>query len=113
MIGMLATNTLCQGETRQVGLNRLRENDFSIPFAVKSRKWPGKANLAVSIVWLRRGSWPKGYFSLDGRLVNEIASTLEVPGQTASEPYRLTSNIVLVQRNVEFGRAGVSELRVD
>jgi hypothetical protein len=57
MMGLLATNTISQGDTREVGLEQLESNGYSIPYAVASRKWPGKANLEVAYVWLRNGAW--------------------------------------------------------
>lgn len=91
MLGMLATNTLAQGDTREVGLDQLVKQGFSIPRAVPSRKWPGEANLEVAHVWLRRGKWNDN-FVLDEKPVRGITPFLAVPGAAAGNPHRLAAN---------------------
>lgn len=91
MLGMLATNTIAQGDTREVGLDQLTHNGFTIPRAVPSRKWPGTANLEVAHVWLRRGSW-RGPHVLSGSETKGITPYLRKPGQVAGDPYRLKAN---------------------
>jgi len=91
-IGMLATNTLSQGETRQVCLGGLVSNGYSIYRAIKSSEWPGKANLAVSIIWLFHGQW-RGDISLDGKVTGGITPALSAQGKITGEPQRLASNI--------------------
>src|SRR5262249_43814955 len=39
--GMLATNTIAQGDTREVGLEKLVKDDYIIIRAIPSQKWPG------------------------------------------------------------------------
>jgi len=56
-VGLLATNSIAQGETEEVGLRQLCEDGFTIHRAVPSRKWPGDATVEVSHVWLHRGKW--------------------------------------------------------
>ena len=46
--GFLATNTIAQGDTREVGLDQITSSGCIIPRAVPSRKWPGSANLSRS-----------------------------------------------------------------
>src|SRR6266496_926669 len=65
MCGLLATNTIAQGDTREVGLDQITASGWTIPYAAPSRKWPGEASLEVAHVWLRRGIW-LGSFMLDG-----------------------------------------------
>ncbi len=57
MITLLATNTIAQGDTREVGLEQLAARGFSISRAVASQPWPGEASLEVAQVWLKRGAW--------------------------------------------------------
>jgi hypothetical protein len=90
-VGLLATNTIAQGDTREVGLDQLTQAGFSIPRAVPSCKWPGKAKVIVAYVWLRRGKWQAGYL-LDDKLVSGITSYLTVPGSAKGEPHRLFEN---------------------
>ncbi len=90
MSGLLATNTIAQGDTREVGLDQLLENGFSIPRAVPSRKWPGQANLEVAHVWARKGPW--GESVLDEKLVPKITAFLTPPGKAEGKPHRLAAN---------------------
>ena len=90
--GMLATTTLSQGETRQVCLGHLVQSNFTITNAIKSRKWPGKANLAISQVWLHRGGW-MGPCHLEETVVVAITPALTVKGEVVGEPFRLLENI--------------------
>ncbi|MCS6954608.1 MAG: hypothetical protein NZM33_17355, partial [Bryobacteraceae bacterium] len=90
-LGMLATNTIAQGDTREVGLDQLVEKGAAIFRAVPSRKWPGQANLEVAHLWIRRGEW-KGEYVLDDRPVAGITSQLTIPGAVTGKPYRLAAN---------------------
>jgi hypothetical protein len=90
MIGLLAINTIAQGDSREVGLDQLAQ-EAAIPRAVTSRKWPGTANIEVSHVWLRKGDW-KGPFVLNDTNVKGISPLLQVPGKVAGNPYRLSAN---------------------
>jgi len=91
MMALLATNTIAQGDTREVGLDQLVGQDFNIVRAVPSRKWPGTANLEVAHVWLRRGSWDKE-FILDDLPVEGITPFLAKPGAVVGNPHRLAAN---------------------
>jgi len=88
---MLATNTIAQGDTREVGLEQLVSGGFAIPRAVPSRKWPGTANLEVAHVWVHRGAWG-GEQVLDDQPVSGIGPFLTVPGTVSGKPYRLAAN---------------------
>ena len=89
--GLLATNTIAQGDTREVGLEQLAHNNFSFYRAVPSRKWPGTASLEVAHVWFRKGSW-KGTFSLENKIVRGITPLLTITGKATGKPYRLAAN---------------------
>jgi hypothetical protein len=89
--GLVATNTIAQGDTREVGLDQLVANGCVIPRAVPSRKWEGTASLEVAHVWLRKGNW-QGKFILDDKPASGITSFLAVPGQVTGKPFRLIAN---------------------
>jgi hypothetical protein len=91
-IAQIATSTLAQGETREVCLAHLCDNGFVVRRAIKSRPWPGQANLAVSLVWLHSGGWC-GRCTLDDRTVKGITPALEESGEVTGEPYRLYANV--------------------
>ncbi|MEG4856473.1 restriction endonuclease [Microcoleus sp. K1-B6] len=89
--GLVATNTIAQGDTREVGLDQLVANGCAIPRAVSSRKWEGTASLEVSHVWLRKGKW-QGKFILDEKPVDGITAFLTTPGKAIGKPHRLVAN---------------------
>ncbi len=90
--GMLATNTIAQGDTREVGLDQLQADGCTIARAVASQEWPGTANLEVSVVWVRRGPW-NGDHVLDGEDVKAISPSLAIQGKIEGKPYRLAANV--------------------
>ncbi|WCB47264.1 Eco57I restriction-modification methylase domain-containing protein [Nitratidesulfovibrio vulgaris] len=96
IMGLLATNTISQGDTREVGLGQLLESGFSIPVAIPSMVWPGKANLQVAIVWLHRGLWG-GKAVLSGEIVGQIDSYLRDKKKISGAPKKLPSN-----KNIAF-----------
>lgn len=89
--GLVATNTIAQGDTREVGLDQLVAQGNVIPRAVPSRPWSGSANLEVGYVWLQKGEW-KGESVLDEKVVDGITPFLTPPGKALGNPYRLIAN---------------------
>ena len=107
--GFLATNTIAQGDTREVGLDQLTANGCTIPRAVPSRPWPGTAALEVAHVLIRRGKW-SGPFLLDDKPVKEITSFLTQPGAVSGTPYRLAANAgISFQGSIVLGMGFVLE----
>ena len=105
VLGLLATNTIAQGDTREVGLEQLVRAGFSIIRGVPSRKWPGTANLEVAHVWMRKGPW-HGACCLDDRPVPAITPFLVIPGKVAGKPYRLAANSNLSFKGTEINGMG-------
>ncbi|MCA9044867.1 MAG: hypothetical protein KDA69_11140, partial [Planctomycetaceae bacterium] len=89
--GLVATNTISQGDTRETGLEQLEESGCTIYRAVPSRPWPGSANLEVAHVWVRSGTWV-GVFILDESPSSGITSFLTLPNQVSGAPNRLVAN---------------------
>lgn len=90
--GLLATNTIGQGDTREVGLDQLTANGWTIQRAVKSLPWPGQATVEISKVWaLRQQDWNGGAV-LDERPVYRITTSLASVGRVEGRPYRLSAN---------------------
>jgi hypothetical protein len=89
--GLVATNTIAQGDTREVGLDQLVAQGYTIPRAVPSRPWPGTAALEVAYVWLHKGAWQQK-FVLNENPVDGITPFLTVPGKAVGKPYRLVAN---------------------
>ena len=89
--GLIATNTLAQGDTREVGLDQMTANGCVILRAVPSRKWPGTANLEVAHVWLRKGPW-NSTFHINDKATSGVTSLLTEPGIVSGPPKRLSAN---------------------
>jgi hypothetical protein len=88
---LLATNTIAQGDTREVGLDQIVEQGAIIVRAVPSRPWPGTASLEVAHVWARRGGWA-GPYVLDDKEAPGITAFLATPGEVSGKPHRLAEN---------------------
>jgi hypothetical protein len=91
IIGLVATNTIAQGDTREVGLEKLVERGFSIHRAISSQPWPGESSLEVAQIWLRDASW-NGECMLDEKPVGVITPFLSPSGAFSGTPYRLKNN---------------------
>ena len=89
-VGFFATNTIAQGDTRQVGLDRMVEMGWTIYRAEKTRQWPGAANVAISQVWLTK-RWDSDMVLNEVR-VQRIASTLDAVSRVEGTPDRLVAN---------------------
>lgn len=90
-MGFLATNTIAQGETREVGLDQIVKEGCVITRAIPSRKWPGSASLEVAHIWLRRGEW-KSLYVLNDRTVDNITTYLTPQGKAQGHPFTLHAN---------------------
>ena len=73
--GLIATNTISQGDTRFTGLRWICTNGGTIYRALKRLPWPGEAAVTVSAVHVLKGiiSAPRW---LDGRSVEQITAYL-------------------------------------
>lgn len=91
MSALLATNTIAQGDTREVGLDQIIAHGWSIPRALPSRAWPGEASLEVAHIWLSHSKWA-GSFVLNDMTVQSIGTLLVVPGKASGKPYALAEN---------------------
>ncbi len=90
-MSMLATNTVAQGDTREVGLDQIVHFGGTITRAVSTRSWPGDASIEVGQVWICGGNW-SGVLFLDGLLVPSIGPNLHVVGSVLGNPKMLRAN---------------------
>lgn len=88
--GLIATNTIAQGDTRSTGLGWVCQHGGEIYCANKRVKWPGQAAVVVSVVHLLKGRFA-GRLSLDGRPVETITAFLFHRGGH-EDPARLVAN---------------------
>ncbi|MGB0467398.1 MAG: Eco57I restriction-modification methylase domain-containing protein [Pontibacterium sp.] len=91
-LGLIATNTIGQGDTRLTGLSSLISSQWEIYDAINSMPWPGVAAVTVSIVHAVHGE-PAQYISrvLDGKAVKAINSYLR-PRPEREDPKVLVAN---------------------
>lgn len=88
-LGLIATNTIGQGDTRDTGLATILESGGAISRAMRRLKWPGEAAVVVSVVHILRGSVRSPI--LDGRQVPRISAYL-VSGELDRAAARLAAN---------------------
>src|SRR6202011_2831185 len=74
ILGLIATNTIGQGDTRASGLTLILQNGGAILRATRRLKWPGEAAVVVSVVHVAKGETPSPV--LDGRQVRRISAYL-------------------------------------
>ena len=89
-LGLIATNTIAQGDTRSTGLRWICRNGGEIYRARRRLPWPGEAAVVVSVVHLAKGMSP-GPRTLDGREVERITAFLFHDGGH-DDPARLKAN---------------------
>ncbi|MCB0934640.1 MAG: SAM-dependent DNA methyltransferase, partial [Mycobacterium sp.] len=92
--GLIGTNTIAQGNTREVGLEQLVRNGFEIVRSVQSRSWPAaSANLEYASVWATRAALaPEAMRVSDDVPVKAISTLLEPMGSVSGTPIRLEAN---------------------
>ncbi|MFH9128882.1 Eco57I restriction-modification methylase domain-containing protein [Streptomyces griseoaurantiacus] len=90
--GIIATKTIAQGYTREVGLDQATTNGWTINRAIRSQPWPGTANIEVSLLWLTERLEPAEAVSLDGKVVDGITPLLTARSQATGKPYPLVEN---------------------
>jgi hypothetical protein len=88
--GLVATNTISQGDTREVGLDQVATKG-KIYRAIPSRPWSGTAALEVAYVWVKKGEW-NGKYLLDEKSVNGITPYLAEISKVKGNPERLKEN---------------------
>lgn len=93
-LGLIATNTVAQGDTREVGLDRMVTDGFVITQAIQSRKWPAaSANLEYAAVWGTVGRvQDNARLITNGVEARRITPFLEAAGRVEGFPKRLAEN---------------------
>ena len=88
--GLIATNTIAQGDTRSTGLRWICNNDGEIYHALRRVKWPGLAAVVVSVLHINKGAI-LGTRYIDGQSVQMITAFLFHRGNHEA-PASLTVN---------------------
>jgi hypothetical protein len=89
-LGLIATNTVAQGDTRASGLRWICNHEGEIYDARRRVKWPGLAAVVVSVLHIFKGGMRTAK-RLDGELVERITAFLFQRG-TNADPMRLAAN---------------------
>ena len=89
IFGLIATNTISEGDTREAGLNQICLNGGQIQAARKRFVWPAGVSVVVSIVWVKKGDVSNP--TLDGKFVKGINSNL-FPSNQEFNPKVLKQN---------------------
>jgi len=89
--GFLATNTIAQGDTSEVGLTQIIDDAWTVHRAVPSVTWPGDTTLEIAKVWATGGGWDGGCL-LDGRPVTGIDEMLYPLSRSGWRKQRLAAN---------------------
>jgi hypothetical protein len=88
--GMIVTNSVGQGDSREVGLQPLINDGNRVYRAIASRPWPGAATVFYAMVWIYRGNW-LGSCWVDGKTASHIDASLTA-GDSSVAPFRLEAN---------------------
>ena len=91
VLGLIATNTICQGDTREVSLDQLAASKATIFRAIPTMRWPGSASLDIAQIWISKKAH-LGKCTLCGELVDTITPHLTAGGAHYRQPQRLRSN---------------------
>jgi hypothetical protein len=89
VFGLIATNTISQGDTRESGLCQILQ-EGAISRAKRALQWPGEAAVMVSVVHVVKGTVVNPM--LDGKTVRRISAYL-VDGDLDNSPGRLAANL--------------------
>jgi hypothetical protein len=89
--GLIATNTIAQGDTRGSGLRWICTHGGKIFAATRRLRWPGEAAVVVSVLHVFRGGWT-GPRELDRRSVDTITAFLFHAGGH-DDPSQLAANV--------------------
>ncbi|MFN8352471.1 MAG: type IIL restriction-modification enzyme MmeI [Flavobacteriales bacterium] len=86
----ITTNSIKDGDVRKDGLEQVIAAGGAINFAVRGIRWPGRANLVVSLVGIHKGAW-LGKANLDGKDVGVINAYFDDSIETG-EPEDIVQN---------------------
>ena len=87
---IITTNSIVDGDLRRDGLEQVILAGGEVNLAVRAIRWPGTANLIVSLLGFHNGSW-SGLKILDGEPVSCINSFFEA-GKETETPEALVEN---------------------
>ncbi|MDR3518875.1 MAG: N-6 DNA methylase [Azospirillaceae bacterium] len=102
VMGVIATKTIAQGDTREGSLQAILHAGGQIIRARRSFEWPGEASVFVVVLHISKGQL-KIQPNLDGDPVARISAFL-VPGSVDSSPIRLAENPYMSEGSKIYGQ---------
>lgn len=107
-VGIIATNTLAQGDTREVGLDQLIAEGMTIRRAIKSKPWPSKsAVLEYCAVWTTVAPVDENAERIaDGVPAATITASLEPGSRVVGNPNGLLANFSIAYKGIDIGGIG-------
>jgi hypothetical protein len=105
IMGVIATKTISQGDTREGSLFYLLNNNAQITRLRRSIVWPGEAAVVVVMLHICKGIGQNQPI-LDGKKVSRVSAFL-VPGDYDSSPARLASNPYISEGSKIYGQGFV------
>ncbi len=105
MLGLLTTNTISQGDSSRVGLQRVIEAGGTLISALASMRWPGKAAVFVSYFAIFNEEYLGKKF-LDGQPARNIDHQLKDILPLSWERKILEENIGLASKGFDIGGDG-------
>ena len=107
-LGLIATNTIAQGGTREVSLERMVDQGFEIVRAIRSRPWPARSvSLDFAAVWGTTLAVPQTVTRFcDGVEAVRVSALLEPVGATQGSPSRLDENAGILFEGCKLSGTG-------
>lgn len=109
-LGLLATNSIAEGDTRQSGLEWMVRDGATIYAAYPSEPWPGRAAVVTSRVHLRKGEW-LGARRIFDDVVDEISPFLTAGAQWSPAPLKENAGLAY-QGSTVFGMGFVLDKEI-
>ncbi|MBC9714316.1 SAM-dependent DNA methyltransferase [Streptomyces sp. TRM66268-LWL] len=102
-LGLIATSSVGENQTREVGLDQMTDNGFTIARAIQSESWPTEtADLEYAAVWGTRGDIPATVPRIaDSVQAKRISATLEPMGRADEYRLKLSTNRGIAFKGVE------------
>lgn len=97
MVSLILTNSVAQGDAREVGLDEMINQGWDIVRSVRSMQWPTRsADVTCALIWLSTQNPPSDVLRIaDGIAVRKVGSTLEPALRVSGKPLRLAANRAL------------------
>lgn len=92
VFGLIACNTIAEGDTRQVGLERLLKQGATIIAADPNMPWPGTAAVVISPVFIAKNIPWHGKYVLGGKEVETISAFLSAQDEWSPKVLKANAN---------------------